>query len=392
MRAMLIGKDPRFFLASAPAQEDTIERHVAYLHLLRTRFGATSAIDVISYAPRGMHALAREIVPGLTAMPTNSRHRLTFGLDAFRLAYRRARAHRPDVITAQTPYEEGLVGLLVAWRLGIPFLAQLHGELFSVDWHREHWLNGLKTRVACWVLRRARHVRVVSEADRAELQARLSIPAERISVCPVGTSFRAVPPVSRDAAKRAIDPALGGRPVVLFVGRFVAQKDLALWLRVAARVMRTDHGVRFMLVGDGPLLATAKALAAGSGLADRATFTGPVNYADLPRYFAAADVLFVSSRYEPFGRVILEAFLSGVPVVSTDCKGPRDLISGGEDGYIAAADDEAGLSDAILRLVRDPAERERMGAAGRAKAETRFGLPALAGRWIECWRTAAGRA
>ena len=83
-----------------------------------------------------------------------------------------------------------------------------------------------------------------------------------------------------------------------------------------------------------------------------------------------ADVFVLSSDYEGFGNVIVEAMALGVPVIATDCPyGPREILAGGKYGVLVPPGDEQALADAILSLLRDPDARRRLGVEAKKRAE-----------------------
>lgn len=102
-----------------------------------------------------------------------------------------------------------------------------------------------------------------------------------------------------------------------------------------------------------------------------AYFAGHQSGESLSRWYASADVFIFPSTTETLGNVVLEALASGVPAVVVDRGGPQDLISSGENGFIARANDIASIADAVEPLLRDEALRRRMGAAARLSADSR---------------------
>ena len=93
---------------------------------------------------------------------------------------------------------------------------------------------------------------------------------------------------------------------------------------------------------------------------------------DIPRILAAADAFCLPSHVEGLPMSIIEAMLTGLPVVATDIRGPREQVRDGETGYLVPPMTVAPLAEALTRLAQDPALRARLGAAGRALALDRF--------------------
>jgi glycosyltransferase involved in cell wall biosynthesis len=388
---LVLGRDATVFAGAAAAASDSRSRHRLYARLLRERCGEASSLRVVSFSPRAAGFRAERLPEGLALYPTRSRARCLFLLDALRLLPRVLRGWRPDVITAQTPWEEGLLGLALARLLGVRFLAQLHFDLFSAEWRRESRLNPLRRRVSAWVLKRADGVRVVSLALASRVHDELGVPRRRVFVAPVGLEFEGIGSVEdREPYKAAISPELVGRPVALFVGRFYRPKNLPLWVEVAARVAAAMPEARFVLAGDGPLLGEVEALVETRGLSGRFHLLGDVARERLPAVYAAADALLVTSDHESFGRVVLEAMRSAVPVVATDCAGPRELIRDGIDGFLRPRGDAEKLGEAVIRVLRDPAAAREMGRRGRERAAREYSSDQLARHVVECWARAAG--
>ncbi|MFL5540228.1 MAG: glycosyltransferase family 4 protein [Longimicrobiaceae bacterium] len=389
LRVLLLGKDATLGDEGAGVAGDTRARHVGYARALCARRPG-SEIRCVYYRPAARGGGDEAPSEGLRLYPTRSRHRAAFLADLPR-TLRRALAGgwRPHLVSVQTPWEEGVAGWALARALGARFVPQLHFDLFSPAWLREHPLNRWRRLVAGRVLRGGDVVRVVSAGLRDAVARELGVAAERVCVVPVGVRFTP-DAAARDAARAALGVEPGGA-VVLFVGRFHAAKNLPLWIEAARRVAAAVPGARFVLAGDGPEAADVRARAAAAGIAGRTAFPGAVGHERLPALYAAADLFMLASDHEGFGRVIVEAGLAGVPTVATDCPGPRELLEGG-GGVLVPRGDSGALAAAAAGLLRDEAARRAMGEAARARMQGTFGAEALTGRLLACWEAALATA
>ncbi len=104
---------------------------------------------------------------------------------------------------------------------------------------------------------------------------------------------------------------------------------------------------------------------------------------DVPRVLAAADVFCLPSHFEGLPMSAIEAMLTGLPVVSTDIRGPREMVVPGKTGMLVPPMQAAPLAEALTTLASDPALRARMGEAGRARALDRFDEAKVVGRTLD---------
>ncbi len=190
-------------------------------------------------------------------------------------------------------------------------------------------------------------------------------PRDRIDYLP---NF--VPDLRVAALPGAADATSRRVPVVLALGRFHPNKGFDLLLEALA--MTQEIGLR--IAGEGPLRPALQNLAVRLGIAERVRFLGWRE--DLSALLADADLLVCPSREEPLGNVVIEAWSAGVPVVATASDGPAGLIVDGESGLLVPLPGRTGgaaaLAEAIERVCRDPALRERLGQAGRRAYEAEF--------------------
>jgi glycosyltransferase involved in cell wall biosynthesis len=174
------------------------------------------------------------------------------------------------------------------------------------------------------------------------------------------------PELLRSASAAVNEPWLlpGNSPVVLGVGRLVPQKDFATLLRAVAR-LRARRPVRLLLLGDGPERSALEGLAGELGIASDVRFLGRV--ANAPAYMTAAAVVALTSAWEGFGRVLVEALAVGCPVVSTDCpSGPREILEGGAWGPLVPVGDAAALGVALETVIDHPPDRAMLTKRSRA--------------------------
>ena len=187
-----------------------------------------------------------------------------------------------------------------------------------------------------------------------------------------------------DASALRGDLRLGGKRVLAFTGRLVPHKGVDVILQALTRL---PDDVVLLVIGSGPRLAGLVGLAERLRVADRVRFCAAVTDDDLPRYLALADVFVCPSqnRLEGFGLAVAEAMAAGLPVVTTDMPGVREVIEPGHEGLLAEPLLSDDLAAKIRILLDDPALARAMGAAGRRRAEERYGLSTVAGRLLSLY-------
>jgi glycosyltransferase involved in cell wall biosynthesis len=194
-----------------------------------------------------------------------------------------------------------------------------------------------------------------------------------------------------DASAPRADLRLEGKRVLAFTGRLVPHKGVDVILE-ALRLLPED--VVLVVIGSGPSLAGLVGQARRLRLGDRVRFCPNVSDEDLPRYLALAEIFVFPSqnRLEGFGLAVAEAMACGLPVVTADMPGVREVIEPGKEGLLAEPLLASDLAEKIRTLLDDPATARRMGEAGRRRAESRYGAPTVAHQLLNLYagRPAAG--
>ncbi|GIW40966.1 MAG: glycosyl transferase family 1 [Candidatus Binatia bacterium] len=218
----------------------------------------------------------------------------------------------------------------------------------------------------------------VSPSTREDL-VRRGIPAERIVVVPNGVDCSHY----RPPAEPPPPP-----PTVLVLGRVEPYKRLDLALRAFRRVREALPESRLVVVGGGTGLEAARREVERLGLRGAVTLTGPVSEEEKLRRMAEAHVAVNTSEKEGWGLTVLEAAACGIPTVASDVPGLRDSVVNGQTGVLVRHGDVEGVAVALVGLLRDEAERRRLGRNARLWAET-FSWDAVAEATAECIESVA---
>lgn len=157
---------------------------------------------------------------------------------------------------------------------------------------------------------------------------------------------------------------------ILFVGRFDPRNGLKTMLEAFKLVKQQFDNCRLIVVGDGPLRPYYRSLV-DKRLAKDVRFAGLVN-GGRPSYYATADIYCTPCTKASFGVVLLEAMASAVPIVASDINGYRLVMQDGEQGIMVPENRPQAFAQSLLRLLRDPELRRRMGEKGRQTAISQF--------------------
>ncbi len=235
------------------------------------------------------------------------------------------------------------------------------GDLDAFQHHRGGLRVWLLRRTRNWAVRRARHVFTPSAYLR-ELVVGWGIPAERVTVSPnPAPEVPAMP--SRDELRAEF--GLEG-PTLAFAGRLMAAKALDVALAALALVPEAA----LVIAGDGPDRGVLEQQREDLDLDGRVRFLGGLEREGVLRVFRAADAVLLSSRWENFPHVIVEALAVGTPVIASAVGGVPEVVRDGENGLLVTAGDPEALASAIRRLLGDDELRARLAAAAAPSVES----------------------
>jgi glycosyltransferase involved in cell wall biosynthesis len=215
------------------------------------------------------------------------------------------------------------------------------------------------------------------------LAGRRAYRGKRMPVIPLGVDLdEFLPDAARgDAVRRSLGWDTSHPPVVGFLGRFVEEKGVLLLCRA---LERTRIPWRALFIGEGPLEAELRRWALAYG--DRVRVITGVHHPEVPDHLNAMDVLCAPSLTrrnwrEQVGRMLIEAFASGVPVMGSSSGEIPHTI--GDAGLIVREGDVVAWTNALEGVLTDPAERARLSAGGLARARGCFGWPVVARAYLD---------
>jgi glycosyltransferase involved in cell wall biosynthesis len=252
---------------------------------------------------------------------------------------------------------------------GVPFVYRSIGD--PAAWSGRGWRRWWTAAL----LRRARAVVALWPGAAATLRTTHRVPADRIRVIPNGVPAARFPLADQAARRRARErwgiPA--DARVVVSVGSLTPEKEVGRSVAAIARL----PDVILVVAGAGPERPAIEARAAADA-AGRVMFIGPVPGAG--EVLAAADVVVSASRSEGMPAVLIEAGLTGRPVVATDVGAVAEIVADGETGVLVRASDTGGLAAGIQRSLADDGS---MGRAARARCLARFDIGVVGAMWAD---------
>jgi glycosyltransferase involved in cell wall biosynthesis len=230
------------------------------------------------------------------------------------------------------------------------------------------WLESTVYAFAEWFLALLGDaVIVTSNAEQQHAESFLGIASKKLLLIPNGIDL----PLSETQNLRDdLRHDWGVSDSDILVGtvvRFVEQKAPIVLIEAFAKVTQRFENVRLVMVGDGPMQPQLKKVAEKLNIAHFVTWPG---YVKEKKLMEAFDIFTLSSDYEGFPYVFLDALCAGLPLVTTQVGGSDMVVDEGENGYIVPCRDVKAMSEALSVLVTDAKLRNRMGAASLLKAKS----------------------
>ena len=359
------------------------EKHLVRLvrHLDRERFEVSVAVAA------GGGALEDELpddVPRFVLRPGRPWSAVVRMLRSVRPLRELIESRRPDVVCGVGD-AAGVLALLAARRLADPKVVVSVQNALSRKYETRH-----PTRLFLWrrmrrLYPRADRLVASSEGVAADVTRAIGCPAEKVEVIYNAGWVPEEPGSERGSRGEGLG---GGGWRVVACGRLVEQKGFDLLLDAMASLRRT-LSAKLSILGEGPRRRSLERQVRRLGLGEHVRLPGV--HPDPMAVMAQADLFVLSSRWEGFANVVVEAMASGTPVVATDCPhGPGEIVEDGVSGLLVPPGRSDRLAVAMARVLGDPDLARRLAAGGRERART-FSSEVAARRYGELFERLCGR-
>ncbi|MFW5802737.1 MAG: glycosyltransferase family 4 protein, partial [Verrucomicrobiota bacterium] len=265
----------------------------------------------------------------------------------------------------------GVLGRLAAWRARVPVVVHtVHGQAFHP--YQSHWRNRLYILLERLAAQHCHHIFAVAQAMVDQCVDAGVAEREKYSVVYSGMDLKPYATAVPDSALRANLGIPPGVPVIGKIARLFDLKGHDVLLKAAARIVPEFPDARFLLVGDGSRRAELEEMASGLGIRANVVFAGLVPPSTIPSYVALMDILAHFSLREGLPRTVVQALAGGVPAVAFDLDGTPEVIENDRTGILCPPEDVDAATDALLKLLRNPQMRRRMGRDGQKRVQQQF--------------------
>ncbi len=290
----------------------------------------------------------------------------------YKLVWRALRSQRFDLLHTHG-YFADIVGIPVARLIKLPSVSTCHGFIPST------WKVRLYNALDRIALKFGTHVLAVSEAIKQDLvDSGLSPGRVQLVVNAVGSATDRDITHANQEAERKSHGICSTDFVIGYVGRLSAEKGLKYLLTACAELVSSGVPLRALIIGEGPQRNELEQLSQELGLGDRVVFVGFQE--DVAQWLPCMDVFVLPSLTEGTPMALLEAMAYGIPAVASAVGGVPQIIKHGETGILVSPGRAEEISNAILVLFRDPAERQKLAQNAITLARTRYSVEHWMGR------------
>ena len=265
-------------------------------------------------------------------------------INVYRTAKKLLRRGEFDVVTVQDQYYLALVGRILAKKFKIGLELQIHGfEKYS----------GLRKIIADFAIPRASAIKCVSQRLKRQLMRDFGVKEEKITVAPI---YRESIKFIKSKVYKV--DSENNKFIFLTVGRLVPVKNVGLQIGAMAEAVKKYPNVELWIVGDGPEKSNLKSKISKLKLENNIKLLGWQNNPE--EFYSQADAFLLTSDYEGWGMVAVEAANYGLPIIMTNVGCAGELIKDGESGIVIPVNDQAKLEEAMSRIIKDDSLRKKL--------------------------------
>lgn len=271
---------------------------------------------------------------------------------------------KPDIVVSFLIYTNLIV--LIARKLSLikPFI--IISERNYPSWVQKNLrMPGIRRMLIGRIYSNADKIIALSKGVAKNLHSYFKVPKQNIQVIHNGIDLALIRSAVREPA-RDIAWIRDGTPAIIACGRLIYQKNYPLLLEAFAMTQKQVDS-KLLVLGQGEDRVSLEELTRRLGIQEKVFFLG---FQKNPyKYMAASDIFVLSSLWEGFANVVIEAMACGVPVISTRCLGPEEIINDGINGILVPGESPEALAGAIIRLINDKRLTKRLIRGGYERAE-----------------------
>ena len=315
-----------------------------------------SELHIIVFAQKSLHLQDTQIGTNVWAYPTNSVSRWAYVRDALAIAMwlKDTKNFIPNLITCQDPFETGWVGYRLWKKFGSCLQIQIHTDFLSKEFRKRSLFNKVRVIMAKRTLMAASCIRIVSKRIQTSLTESKWTLTRNIVLIPILVNKElfvrsgAIDAVSLELRRKYKQFSF----IILIAARFTKEKNIPLALRVLRNIAEEFSGVGMIIVGDGPEKGRLQGLVKRWGLSKYVVFEPWTE--NIISYYKAANVFLLTSLYEGYSLVLIEAALASCPVVATAVGITDTYMEDGVNGFVCPVNDVRCLSKKVARLIAEP--------------------------------------
>ncbi len=311
----------------------------------------SSALDKDSKSSKRIKEYEK-LVERYTVITPDSKNKIIGLIKIFILSKKILKREKYDLITVQDPYYLALVGLLLKKQFKIGLEIQVHG------WEKFY---GLRKFIAKYALLKADSIRTVSQRLKRELIEKFGVREEKIIVVPIYVG------ISNLKSQISNHDKNRNKFIFLTVGRLVPVKNIGLQIEAMKEVIREYPSTELWIAGEGQEKPNLKNQISNLNLENNIKMFGWQN--DVSKFYNEADAFLLTSNYEGWGMVVIEAASYGLPIIMTDVGCAGELIKNEESGIVIPVGDSKKLSEVMLKVIEDDDLRRNLGAGARRAIE-----------------------
>lgn len=308
-------------------------------------------------------AFLKDIPPGVEIIYLHKKSRMDWLILLIKLSHI-FRQEKPDIILSFLDYAN-ILSVLARWlaHTSSPLIITEH--TVTSKYLPSTRLAGLRHLLIKTLYKKADRIVAVSQGVRNDLQYNFAVPTEKLRVVHNSIDFSVIREMLNQSPQH-LWYSQKDQPIIIAIGRLVPYKRYDIILKAFAKV-RKIIPCRLVILGEGPLLQELMELSRTLEISDDVAFLG---FQSNPYSFLTrSDVLVLTSDFEGFGNVIVEAMACGVPVVATRCPfGPGEIITNKLNGLLVPIGDIEAISNSLRTVLQNHSLREPLAIEGEKRA------------------------